>query len=172
MRINFNSEIAEELKKLGADVYKCYQCGTCTGDCPVAQVNPTFNPRKIMLLASFGVDSILESNIAWLCSTCYKCTSLCPRDVKPSEVLGALRNLSIARNEDNTGTRLAKNFAEIIKNYGILSEVKLAIKLKGIVGSARMLPSEVAWKMLRKGKVSTPKSPAAGEVKKIFEMVE
>ncbi len=174
MKLETNRSLAEELKALGGDAYKCYQCGTCTGDCPVAWLNREFNPRKLVLLASFGITEPLKRDIPWLCATCYKCTTRCPRDVKPSEVLSAMRKLAIRDRlaEDKEGAKFIKAFADIVKENGELSEAKLVLKLKGLLGSTKMLPLSVAWTMLRKGKISLieKKSPSAEEVKRIFEL--
>lgn len=70
----------------------CYQCGTCTGGCPIAKRNPEFNPRKIVhrfLLK--GADKTQNPSI-WLCLLCHSCVERCPQQVKPSHVIVALRN--------------------------------------------------------------------------------
>ncbi len=171
--IKLDRNLAEELRAAGGGAYKCYQCGTCTGDCPVAWLNNEFNPRKLVLFASFGIAEPLKSNIPWICSTCYKCTTRCPRDVKPSEVLSAMRKLTIRENlTDNEGVRFVRAFANVVKENGELSETKLVIKLKGFAGSLRMLPPNIAWKMFKKGKISLreKKAPCVDEVREIFEV--
>jgi len=81
----------------------CYQCGACVGDCPTARFNPEFNPRTIMLQALVGdFDHLLEENsLIWLCSNCYNCYERCPQDVRPVEVIIALKNLSVDRKTAN-----------------------------------------------------------------------
>jgi heterodisulfide reductase subunit C len=73
-------------------VKPCYQCGTCTGGCPIAKRNPEFNPRRIVqrfLLK--GADKTPNPNI-WQCLLCHLCVERCPQEVKPSHVIIALRN--------------------------------------------------------------------------------
>jgi heterodisulfide reductase subunit C len=154
------------------DTYKCYQCGTCTGDCPVAWLNNDFNPRKIVLLSSYGLDELLKTNIVWICATCFKCTTRCPRDVKPADVLSAVRKLAIKKKMPETeGMKFVKAFTKIVEEYGEISELKLVVKLKGLF-AINMLPLKVVWRMFRRGKVSfkAKKAPCAEEVKRIFEV--
>jgi heterodisulfide reductase subunit C len=33
----------------------------------------------------------------WLCTTCYSCTDRCPRDIAPTDVIMAMRNLAAQR---------------------------------------------------------------------------
>lgn len=74
----------------------CYQCGACVADCPANRYSPDFNPRKIMLQALLGMEEPLtrEGSIIWLCTNCYTCYERCPQDVRPIEVIIALKNLA------------------------------------------------------------------------------
>ena len=79
----------------GDGVSYCYQCGACVGDCPTARFSEDFNPRTIMLQVLYGLEEELtgpDSSI-WLCSNCFTCFDRCPQDVKPIEVIIALKNL-------------------------------------------------------------------------------
>jgi len=38
-------------------------------------------------------DLIREDSIIWLCTNCYSCYERCPQDVRPVEVIIALKNL-------------------------------------------------------------------------------
>ena len=37
-------------------LYGCTQCGKCTGICPGSEVDPSYNPRKNIYLASLAND--------------------------------------------------------------------------------------------------------------------
>lgn len=97
-----NFEKRKELEKiLGADhVSYCYQCGACVGDCPSARFYNGFNPREIMLKSLIGdIDDLTaENSIIWKCSNCYNCYERCPQDVRPVEVIIALKNIA-SKNE-------------------------------------------------------------------------
>jgi len=90
---NFRDEIMEDP---GArQLMYCYQCGTCTSDCPVANRVSEFRPRRIARLAMYGQrDSLLGSDALWLCTGCYTCYEHCPQEVHVSEIVSALRRMS------------------------------------------------------------------------------
>ena len=83
----------------GDGVAYCYQCGACVGDCPSARFSPDFNPRRIMLAVLYGLqDEVVGSTSpVWQCSNCFTCFDRCPQDVKPVEVIIALKNLMARR---------------------------------------------------------------------------
>jgi len=95
----------------------CYQCGACVGDCPSARFHPGFNPREIMLLALLGaLDRLLApDSIIWRCSNCYTCYERCPQDVRPVEVILALKSLA---REDGTAPAAVLEVAELIRTTG------------------------------------------------------
>ncbi len=74
---------------------KCFQCGTCTSDCPVARYSDSYRPRTILRMASLGLkDRVLKSDTLWLCAACFTCTDRCPQDVEVASVIRVLRNLA------------------------------------------------------------------------------
>jgi heterodisulfide reductase subunit C len=74
---------------------KCFQCGTCTSDCPVARFSDTYRPRTIIRMAQLGLrERVLNSATLWLCASCYTCTDRCPQGVEVANVIRVLRNLA------------------------------------------------------------------------------
>jgi heterodisulfide reductase subunit C len=86
----------ELLKMHGSEkILKCFQCGTCTSDCPVARYSDTYRPRQIIHMAQLGLrDRVLNSDTLWLCAACFTCTDRCPQDVEVASVIRVLRNLA------------------------------------------------------------------------------
>ncbi len=75
---------------------RCYQCGVCTADCPVAMRVKEFRPRRIARLAAFGQrDRLFGGDTVWLCAGCYTCYERCPEQVRVSEIVSALRKLAL-----------------------------------------------------------------------------
>jgi heterodisulfide reductase subunit C len=75
---------------------RCYQCGTCSSDCPVAKRVKEFRPRNIARLAMYGQkDRLLGGDLLWLCAGCYTCYERCPQEVHVSEIVSALRKLAL-----------------------------------------------------------------------------
>ncbi|MFQ6127096.1 MAG: 4Fe-4S dicluster domain-containing protein [Candidatus Heimdallarchaeota archaeon] len=74
----------------------CFQCGTCTADCPIARFSDSYRPRKLMRMTQLGLkDRVLSSDVIWLCAACFTCVDHCPQDVEIASVLRALRNLAV-----------------------------------------------------------------------------
>jgi heterodisulfide reductase subunit C len=90
----FKFEVAKEPG--GENIKQCFTCGTCTVVCPVFSVNDQYNPRKIIRMILLGMrDEVLKSDFIWLCSGCYSCYELCPRDVKITSLMIAVRNIAV-----------------------------------------------------------------------------
>lgn len=86
-------EIVDVIKESGGEAFRmCFQCGLCDTVCPWNRVR-NFSMRKIVRQATFGMTEI-ESEEIWLCTTCGKCPSQCPRDVRQIESGVALRRIA------------------------------------------------------------------------------
>lgn len=74
----------------------CFQCGTCTADCPIARFSDVYRPRKLMRMTQLGMkDRVLSSEALWLCAACFTCVDHCPQGVEIASVLRALRNMAV-----------------------------------------------------------------------------
>lgn len=93
-----NPGFLKEVEKIGQTAaHMCYQCGTCTGSCPSAP-RSSYRIRLFMRKAVLGLEEeILTDPDLWLCTTCYSCTDRCPRDIAPTDVIMAMRNLAARR---------------------------------------------------------------------------
>ncbi|WP_394295715.1 4Fe-4S dicluster domain-containing protein [Archaeoglobus sulfaticallidus] len=89
--------VIEEIKEHGGEnIDRCIQCGKCAGSCPVALAGFLwFNKRFIHALTLGIKEEILDIPSPWACVSCNKCTEICPRDVKPFEVVFALRRVLV-----------------------------------------------------------------------------
>jgi heterodisulfide reductase subunit C len=86
-----------ELSKMhgGEKLLNCFQCGTCTSDCPVARFSDNYRPRTIIHMAQLGLkERVLNSSTLWLCAACFTCTDRCPQGVEVASVIRVLRNLA------------------------------------------------------------------------------
>ncbi|MBF0118674.1 MAG: quinone-interacting membrane-bound oxidoreductase complex subunit QmoC [Desulfobacterales bacterium] len=91
--LEFIKEVSE---RGGETAKKCFQCATCSVVCPISPDNKPF-PRKEMIAASWGLKDKLVSNLdIWLCHQCGDCSTKCPRDARPGDVLSAVRSYAIS----------------------------------------------------------------------------
>jgi quinone-modifying oxidoreductase subunit QmoC len=96
VRVDPDLEFIRALQKSGGDsLKKCMQCGNCSSACPLSpDVNPF--PRKEMAWALWGMkDRLLTDPDVWLCHHCNDCSTNCPRQTRPGDVLGAIRQQCI-----------------------------------------------------------------------------
>ena len=94
-------EFIEKVRKLsGQNIYKCFQCGTCGGACPMSGLMDTV-PRKLMRMAQLGLEEeVGESKSCWLCASCHTCTVNCPRGIDLARVMEAIRLLTLRKNRN------------------------------------------------------------------------
>ena len=101
MTITVSREDREFRRKVmrtpGAEkLMRCYQCGTCTADCPIAKRIPEFRPRQIARLVMYGQkERLMEGDLLYLCAGCYTCYEHCPQEVHVSDIVSALRRISL-----------------------------------------------------------------------------
>ncbi|MHA1378405.1 MAG: 4Fe-4S dicluster domain-containing protein [Candidatus Helarchaeota archaeon] len=98
--VNFDDldpEFAKQVMNImGERLLACFNCGCCTGSCPI--VPWEMNMRKLIQKVILGFsDEVLGSQLIWFCSECMLCGERCPQDVKPYEVIIALRNLALQK---------------------------------------------------------------------------
>ncbi len=116
---NFKYEITKESG--GENFLLCFQCGTCTASCPVQSVDESYNARRIIRMALLGLrEEVLQSEFIWLCSTCYTCYERCPKDVKVTEVMNAIKNIAVREGYIHPSYRAQ---VELLKKHGRLIEI-------------------------------------------------
>jgi len=105
-----NPEFTKNILKTSRTIANmCYQCGTCTGSCPSAP-RSSYRIRLFMRRCVLGLeDEALTDPDLWLCTTCYSCTDRCPRDIAPTDVIMAMRNLAFKRDI------IPKNFLQTVQ---------------------------------------------------------
>jgi len=87
-------EAVEMIREAGGEAFRaCFQCGLCTASCPWNSVR-TFMPHKKITESKYGLVELSEEDW-WLCSTCHLCVSRCPRGVAITDVIRAVRNVTL-----------------------------------------------------------------------------
>jgi quinone-modifying oxidoreductase subunit QmoC len=93
-----NPEFSTELSKYGEkDFSACFNCGNCTAICSLSTVESSF-PREMVRYASLGLEDELKASLKpWQCYYCGECTSNCPRQANPGELMMSLRRWLTAK---------------------------------------------------------------------------
>ncbi len=130
---NFKNEILNEPG--GENLTACYQCSTCTLGCPISEIIPSYNPRKIIQMSLLGMRTeVLSNPDLWICAICQTCTARCPQNVVVGDVLAVIRR--IAEKEAKAGNITIESprplfeeaFLHTIQKYGRLYDMGLAME--------------------------------------------
>jgi len=97
---NIDAKFKYALAKLSGSekILRCFQCGSCTSDCPVARYNANYNPRQLIRMATLGLtERVLKNDSLWLCAACFTCTDRCPQNIEVASVIRVFRNLAVEK---------------------------------------------------------------------------
>ena len=149
---------AEIMAKPGGEALRdCIQCGTCSGACPMS-VHMDLTPRRVIALTRAGLErDVLESATPWLCASCYECQVRCPRDIKVTEVMYALKRRAIEKGlypKRFPIPVLATAFYRMVATHGRNSESRLVIELALRTNPLSLLKmAPIGLKLLRTGRM-------------------
>ena len=145
-------------------ILKCFQCGTCTSDCPVARFSDSYRPRTLIHMAQLGLkERVLKSDTLWLCAACFTCTDHCPQDVEVASVIRVFRNLAV---ESGCFPQVFKDQAQSLLESGYAYKIpELRVKKRESQGLPPLAKgnAENVRKVLKGIKfVETVQKPAGG----------
>ena len=83
-----------------------------------------YNPRTLLQKTLTEPEESLNEDRLWLCAWCYKCYERCPQDVRPIEVIIALKNMAVEK--ETAPANLAK-LSENIAQTGVSVTVTSAV---------------------------------------------
>jgi heterodisulfide reductase subunit C len=112
----------------GERLVHCLQCGSCGGSCP-SGADMEFTPRTLIAMINAGDrDAVLAANTMWACVSCYFCTTRCPQNIPITDIVYALKRMSIAerRYKKTDAPALAKTFTGFVEKFGRSYEAGLA----------------------------------------------
>ena len=137
-------------------VSHCIQCGTCSGSCPVSWAMED-TPRKVFALIRAGMrDRVLDSTAIWTCASCYQCGARCPKEIRITEVMYALKRRAIreGRERSKSAQALSKSFVRLVTKYGRNHEISLMAEFMMRTrpfGALREAP--IGMKLMKQGRL-------------------
>jgi len=124
--VTFLDDVVKETPG-GERITHCMQCGSCGGSCPNGP-EMDHTPRELIALIRAGQrERVLASNTMWCCVSCYACTSRCPQDIPVTDIMYALKRMSLREGLAKTDApALARTFTGLLDKYGRSFEFGLA----------------------------------------------
>ncbi len=162
--IKFQSELnpkfGDEVARLahGEKFRTCIQCGTCSSTCPLSH-HMDFTPRKVIAMIREGFEEeALSSFTIWLCASCYSCTVECPKEIRITDVMYALKQRAIAQHvypKRFPVPILAEEFFKNVARQGRNSDGRLMMNLALRTNPFRLFKyARVGWGLLSTGRFS------------------
>jgi heterodisulfide reductase subunit C len=145
---SFQKEVADLMSLLdGNPIDVCIQCGTCSGSCPAVEYMD-HSPRQIIAMIRADLkDQVVNSDTIWCCSSCYNCTVRCPKNIKITEMMYALKRYCIwkhAYRKGVIGPAFSRRFVGIVvktgKSYepGLAPTFMLKYGIRGMIDNMTM----------------------------------
>ena len=140
----------------GERVLECYQCGTCSGSCPVL-AHMDHGPRQIIHMIRSGLgEEVLSSPDIWYCVSCYSCACRCPRGIEIADVMAALRSLAMQKGyTQDAEAKFGLAFTQTVSEHGRMFEPEVLARFYArtldLPGLLRLAP--LGLKMLYKGRL-------------------
>jgi len=127
--LSFLDEVVAEAPG-GERIAHCLQCGSCSGSCPNGP-DMDYTPRALFSLIMAGQrDRVLSCNTMWCCVSCYACTTRCPQNVPVTDLMYALKRISLREGlaKGTDAPALARTFTGLLDRYGRSFEFGLATR--------------------------------------------
>ena len=86
---------AEVAARSGAELNRCYQCGSCANGCPFVQAMD-YTPNQVLRLVQYGLrQEALTCKTIWVCVGCHTCSSQCPMGIDIAAAMDTLRLMAV-----------------------------------------------------------------------------
>ena len=84
-------DMARKILPETGSIDACLNCGACSSGCPASGL-AGMDPRKFVRKISLGMDEeILASSWVWMCTTCDRCTHVCPMKINIPRLVSMVR---------------------------------------------------------------------------------
>jgi quinone-modifying oxidoreductase, subunit QmoC len=153
----FAAEIAREVPD-GELLHQCIQCGTCSSVCPLSAYMD-YTPRRLIAMTRAGDrGDVLHSMTPWVCASCYACTVECPKRIPITEIMHALRRISLREKtypRRFTTPVMTREFIDMIHDRGRSTESWISMKLYLRTNPGLLIKNVgLAGRLFRQGRLS------------------
>lgn len=167
---------AEELQKRShVEAAKCYQCGKCSGGCPVADYMDIM-PRQVMRLVQLGlVEEALKSKAIWLCAGCSTCSVRCPKGVDIAHEMETLRIMAKEQGyiPEKDIDKFHNIYIGLMKGFGRMYEPGLIVGRNVTTGHLlKDFSYGIPYLVKRKLNLLPYRPKQKDDIKRIFETAE
>ena len=160
----------------GQNLGDCYQCGKCSGGCPVLP-DIELSANRVIRMIQLGLeDQALTNETIWCCTACGTCNGRCPMGIDIVRVMDTLRFLGehVKRPRGATAVwTFYRAFLDCVRQFGRLSEIGLMGSYN--INSGRLMTNvmKAPWFFL-KGKVglSPHTIKRVDRLQRVFQRVE
>lgn len=157
----FATEIAAEVED-GDLLHRCIQCGTCSSVCPVSAYMD-LTPRRLIAMTRAGArDDVLHSMTPWVCVSCYACTVECPKRIPITEIMHAMRRISLREKtypRRFTTPVMTEEFVDMIEDRGRSTESWISMKLYLKTNPGLLLKNAgLATRLFRQGRLGVKRA--------------
>ncbi|UCD75974.1 MAG: 4Fe-4S dicluster domain-containing protein [Phycisphaerales bacterium] len=158
------------------DLLRCIQCGTCSSTCPLS-IYMDHTPRKIIAMTRAGFkDEVLSSATIWLCASCYSCTVDCPKKIKITDVMYALKRKAIEEKVWPRGLPipvLAKEFFASVLRTGRANEGRTVAKVWLKTRPLKLLANMgLGLRLMARGRMSMKSERMTGSVDQLRKILD
>lgn len=171
-----NKKVTEELYKRSEVIAaKCYQCGKCSGGCPVADYMDIM-PRQVMRLVQLGLtEEALKSKAIWLCAGCSTCSTRCPKGVDIAHEMETLRIMAKEKGyvPEKDIDKFHNIYISLMRNFGRMYEPGLIVARNLSTGHlVQDFSYGIPYLVKHKLNLVPYRPKAKEEIKKIFANAE
>jgi len=106
----------------------CVNCGSCSNDCPVVQVDDEFDPHAVLERILKGdADGVVAGDEIWKCLECGTCIEMCPNNFGMMKVFKEAKRMALARGIAPAETSQG---IEMFKSAGVLGKSRERARAK------------------------------------------
>jgi heterodisulfide reductase subunit C2 len=113
------------------DLLHCFNCSTCLSGCPASHGAPPLLVRNLARMVVFGLEEdLLNDDTPWACVSCSRCEEMCPMDVKPFEMILAIRRWQTLNDETRVPTAIVEIYKRgYTQSVGTNTELRTSLGL-------------------------------------------